>query len=246
MNGFTGKGFCGSRDTGLLKTVAFVSMTLDHVGVVFFPEVAGFRILGRIAFPLFAYCLVIGYSLTGNVKKYLRRLFLFAILSQPFYLPLFYLEALPALFDDASYRTLGSAFQTLWENVYLNVGFELFLGLLALDGLHRKRWGIFAAAVLLSCLPAVEYGLYGMMLILLIDGAQKLPEEKFAFTVGGYLLLGFFLSGFSAVDRQGFAILALPLMLIQTDSGIRLPRWLNYGFYPMHLALLYALTILFS
>lgn len=233
------KKLCGSTDTGFLKIIAFVTMTIDHIGAVFFPEAVVLRIIGRIAFPLFAYCLVIGYARTGNIKKYLRRLFLFAILSQPFYLPLFYPKAIPAIFS-------GGSFQTFWGNFHLNVGFELFLGLLALDGLHRKRWGIFAAAVLLSCLPAVEYGLYGMLLILLIGGTLRLSAGQFSLTVGIYLFLGFFMSGFLTIDSQGFALLALPFMLIPTDFKIRIPRWLSYGFYPAHLALLYALTILFS
>ena len=233
------KRICGNTDTGFLKLIAFVTMAIDHIGAVFFPESVILRIIGRIAFPLFAYCLVIGYLYTRDVKKYLRRLFLFAVLSQPFYLLLLYPEAIPAIFSAGS-------LQSLWENLHLNVGFTLFLGLLALDSFHKKRWGIFAAAVLLSCLPAVEYGIYGMLLILLIDGSLHLSAKQFSLTVGIYLFLGFFFSGFSYIDSQGFALLALPFMLIPTDFKIKIPRWLNYGFYPGHLALLYALTILFS
>lgn len=240
------KRICGNTDTGFLKLIAFVTMAIDHIGAVFFPESVILRIIGRIAFPLFAYCLVIGYLYTRDVKKYLRRLFLFAVLSQPFYLPLLYPESFSALLNAASYGTVRSAVATLWENLYLNVGFTLFLGLLALDSFHKKRWGIFAAAVLLSCLPAVEYGIYGMLLILLIDGSLHLSAKQFSLTVGIYLFLGFFFSGFSYIDSQGFALLALPFMLIPTDFKIKIPRWLNYGFYPGHLALLYALTILFS
>ena len=240
------KKLCGSTDTGFLKLIAFVTMTIDHIGAVFFPEVIVLRIIGRIAFPLFAYCLVVGYFYTRDVKKYLGRIFLLALFSQPFYMPLFYPETISILFSAGSYQTLYSAFSVIWNNIHLNVGFTLFLGLLAMHSLQNKRWGIFASAVLLSCLPAVEYGLYGMLLILLIDIAQKSFTKEFAFAVGFYLFLGFFSLGLSAIALQGFALLALPLMLIKTDSKIRLPRWLNYGFYPAHLALLYALTILFS
>lgn len=240
------KKLCGNTDTGFLKLIAFVTMTTDHIGAVFFPESVILRIIGRIAFPLFAYCLVIGYLYTRDVKKYLGRLLFFAVLSQPFYLPLLYPEAFFALSDAASYGTIFSAVRTLWENLYLNVGFELFLGLSALDSFHKKRWGIFAAAVLLSCLPAVEYGLYGILLILLIDGSLHLSSKQFSLAIGIYLFFGFFFSGLSSIDSQGFALLALPLMLMKTDFKIKIPRWLNYGFYPGHLALLYALTILFS
>ena len=67
------KRICGNTDTGFLKLIAFVTMAIDHIGAVFFPESVILRIIGRIAFPLFAYCLVIGYLYTSDVKKYLRR-----------------------------------------------------------------------------------------------------------------------------------------------------------------------------
>lgn len=41
-------------DTNLIKLVAIIAMTVDHVGGVFFPEYPVFRWIGRIAFPLFA------------------------------------------------------------------------------------------------------------------------------------------------------------------------------------------------
>ncbi|MFA5869908.1 MAG: TraX family protein, partial [Candidatus Bathyarchaeia archaeon] len=66
----------------LLKWVAIVTMTADHVGVVLYPEVAAYRIVGRMAFPLFAYLLVLGMESTGNMRGYLTRLLLFAAVSQ--------------------------------------------------------------------------------------------------------------------------------------------------------------------
>ena len=43
-------------------------------------------------------------------------------------------------------------------------------------------------------------------------------------------------------STQAFAICALPLIYVQTNTGIRLPKWLFYAFYPVHLALIYALN----
>ena len=44
-------------DTDFLKLIAIVSMLIDHIGSVFFPEVRVLRWIGRLAFPLFSYCI---------------------------------------------------------------------------------------------------------------------------------------------------------------------------------------------
>lgn len=50
-----GKGLTGNQ----LKIIALITMTLDHVGVQLFPECQMLRIIGRIAFPIFAYMIAI-------------------------------------------------------------------------------------------------------------------------------------------------------------------------------------------
>ena len=54
-------------DTNFLKLFAILTMVVDHVGTVFFPQHPEFRWVGRLAFPIFCYCL------------------LFAVVSQPFF-----------------------------------------------------------------------------------------------------------------------------------------------------------------
>ena len=56
-------------------------MLIDHIGMVFFDDIIIFRIIGRIAFPIFAYLVAEGYSKTHNKKKYFLRMLIFAILS---------------------------------------------------------------------------------------------------------------------------------------------------------------------
>ncbi|MDR0569787.1 MAG: conjugal transfer protein TraX [Clostridiales Family XIII bacterium] len=70
-----------------LKVIAVVAMTVDHSTWTFFP---GFRtdfpvillhIVGRLTAPIMMFSIVEGYYHTSNIKKYLARLFIFAVIS---------------------------------------------------------------------------------------------------------------------------------------------------------------------
>lgn len=50
-----------------LKLIAAVSMLVDHVGCILFPYFEIFRIVGRLAFPIFAFCLAEGVRYTKTV-----------------------------------------------------------------------------------------------------------------------------------------------------------------------------------
>ena len=54
-----------------LKIIACISMLIDHLGVVVFPGIPILRIIGRIAFPIFAYMIAEGCRYTKNKVKYL-------------------------------------------------------------------------------------------------------------------------------------------------------------------------------
>ena len=69
-------------NTFTLKMIAIISMLVDHIGHIFFPEVMIFRIVGRIAFPIFAYVLAEGIYYTKDITKYMMRLGIFALLSE--------------------------------------------------------------------------------------------------------------------------------------------------------------------
>lgn len=227
----------GNTDTSLLKIVALVSMIADHVGVAFFPGVLEFRVIGRIAMPLYAWCLVVGSEYTSNALKYALRLFVLGVISQPFYI-----------------MALGNS----WSK--LNILFLLCLGLLAIAGIQKKRWysQYWAPALCLHVLMVVnvDYGWKGLLFILLLYASRNsrgsiaaafLASAAFwgmsSYTVTSIFGLHLtFLSGniFSPLlqtlfKMQSLMWMALPLILIPTRSGIQMPKWLGYGLYPMHL-----------
>ncbi len=77
----------GKNRNDILKLIAIITMLIDHIGYIFFPKYSIFRTIGRIAFPIFAYLIAVGYKHTSSLSKYSLRLFCFALLS---YLPFVY------------------------------------------------------------------------------------------------------------------------------------------------------------
>lgn len=76
-----------SFDAYTLKMIAIVAMVIDHIAVLFFPNLIIFRIIGRLTLPIMAFFIAEGYTKTSNAKRYMIRLGLFAIISMiPYYL----------------------------------------------------------------------------------------------------------------------------------------------------------------
>ncbi|WPS85352.1 TraX family protein (plasmid) [Brevibacillus halotolerans] len=117
-----------------LKIIAVLSMVIDHIGAVFFPHLIIFRIIGRLAFPIFAFQLAQGARFTSNSKMYSLRLLGFAWLSQIPYM-------------------------LLWDTTTLNILFLLHLSFLWIK-IGFRYIGLFA---LVMCLIDVDYGFYGIL-----------------------------------------------------------------------------------
>ena len=68
-----------------LKIIAAVAMLIDHIGLLFFPEQMIFRVIGRIAFPIFAFMIAEGCRYTRNKLRYLLTLSSLALVIQVVY-----------------------------------------------------------------------------------------------------------------------------------------------------------------
>ena len=75
----------GNTATGLLKLIALAFMLIDHSGKVLFSNCQEMRILGRIAFPIYVWCMIVGFWRTRSVLKYLLRILVVGAVSQPLY-----------------------------------------------------------------------------------------------------------------------------------------------------------------
>lgn len=241
------KGISGST----LKIIAVISMLIDHIGAIilmraliwygifdaigtpteaaFIEAHAGlfytyvvFRQLGRIAFPIFCFLLVQGFLHTHNLKKYLSRLFLFALVSEvPFDLGI-----------------LGVPFDWRFQNVY----FTLFLGVLAIAGIRmaeeKKEWHM-SGRVLLGLLAALlcagaalllktDYDVPGVLAIV----ALYLLRKRKTLSVG---------VGCAVLREIPAFISMLPVYFYNGKRGINM-KWFFYLFYPAHILLLYLIA----
>ena len=73
--------------TTVLKVIAIITMLIDHLGasgIVPYgsPWYTVCRVIGRLAFPLFCFCIAEGLKYSKNRKKYIVRLFIFALISE--------------------------------------------------------------------------------------------------------------------------------------------------------------------
>ena len=70
-----------------LKTFAIIAMTIDHLVSVIFPGypkdwwILLLHTIGRLTAPTMWFMIAEGYQYTRNLKKYIGRLFLFAVIS---------------------------------------------------------------------------------------------------------------------------------------------------------------------
>ena len=65
----------GILSGNVLKTIAALSMLIDHIGVMFFPQVKLLRIIGRIALPIFSFMIAEGARYTRNKMRYFFTVF---------------------------------------------------------------------------------------------------------------------------------------------------------------------------
>ncbi len=207
-----------------LKCIAMITMVVDHVGWLFFPDTVILNMIGRISFPLFAFLIAVGSTKTKNINAYIRRLLLFGVIAQ---LPYSYVSYLA----DSDY----------WN---LNILFTLAMGLWLISLIQKKQYEYavlgFIGLTLLSFVVSYDYEFYGLMMIL---ASYLFLTHRFwgilallGTTIDYYLLYGAL--GLN-ITVQLFAIAGIiPILFYNSTSGSQTHRLLLYFFYPLHLAVL--------
>lgn len=198
------------------------------------------------ALPLYAWCIVVGCTKTKSMPKYALRLLGLAVISQPLYM---------------------MALNHTWTD--RNILFLLALAVLVIWGIQQnfllsRIWAPILAYVLLGIFK-IDYGWKGLTFILLLYMARRnrssIAATYMAYalfwgttssvvsTIGGMQLSFLTWGGIGTVLQPLFKLqsmiwLALPLILIETRVPVKIPKWLGYGLYPLHLIVLVAVRML--
>ena len=243
--GYIGYRTGGNEKTAFLKVLAFFLMVADHCGVIFFRGVMEWRVFGRLAFPIYAWCIVVGMGYTRSPIHYSLRLLLIAAVSQFFFM-----------------KTLNHG----WSE--LNVLCTLLLGQLAVYGMQRRKFGSEywapALALIVALIVKMDYGYKGVLLVILLYLAKDSRQALIAAMVGFCLFWGegtslinslfgldftplknlttYSQSLYSVMFRlQNFAVLSLAFIAWPVGWKKRHPMWLSYLAYPGHLLILWVL-----
>lgn len=215
----------------ILQIIAIFTMTIDHIAYYLFPDLTLFRIIGRLAFPLFAFMIVEGFKQTHSRSKYFLRLLLTALVTQV----LFYFAASHFGF-----------------NYSHNVMFTLAFALISL--ICAEQGGFYIIAIPLLALAAgafeCEYGTYGVLMIVGFYYAEKIFSKNCYLRVLAQfvVLVAMMLSQtfHAGWPIQAYAILAIiPIALYSGKKGRRLPRLFGYVYYPAHIAVFLLIKLLF-
>ena len=235
--------------SNILKSIACISMFIDHFGIVFMENNRLMRAMGRLAFPIFAFLIVQGLFHTSDIRKYIVRLGLFAVVSEiPFDL---------AMHD------------TLWYPGAQNIFFTLAAGLFAIYALESRgpigRWRveIALAAALLAEFLRFDYGMAGVGVIILFYLCEKerrcMPvgcgddivdeQTEGDSHTGSYfgwkqnleiVLVSALMYILCLGMNQMYALLAvIPVNMYSGERGRVKLKYFFYLFYPVHLLLLW-------
>ena len=217
-----------------LKIFALIAMTADHVGLQLLPGFGFLRIIGRLAFSIFAYMIAEGCQYTKNRKKYLLTLAVMA-----------------ALFQLVYFFAMDSVYQGIFVTFSLSVSL-----IFAVDHAEERRTvpsRLLAVGVLLtivflcSVLPRlwttsdfeVDYGLCGVLL----PAAVYFERRRIGKLIMMALLLT--LLALEWGGAQWFGLLALiPLACYNGQRGKYKMKNLFYIYYPAHLVVIWLLDML--
>ena len=209
-------------------------MVIDHVGNILYPELLFLQIIGRLAFPMFAYLIVLGVESTKKPQKYMMTLLVFALISQLPYSLAFGIQP----FDR------------------LNILFSLLLSAMTIYFYNKRNPMAFIPLIISIILPTE--GSYYVVLtavgIKLLKDAPKMGTlVLFALNIQ-FLLI----STDIHTQIQILSIFALPLIFLHIKNKLTkeiiipenslaytLRKYAFYIIYPMHLTLIFLMKLFF-
>lgn len=215
-----------------LKIIAVIAMTIDHIGVQILPDVIMLRIIGRLAFPIFAYMIAEGCTHTRNRARYFLTIGSVAVLCQAVYF--FVMRSL--------YQCIFVTFLLSLILIYVmeyavnkgNVISYLFavIAFLSVFFLTEKLPGLLPKTDF-----AVDYGFFGVIVPVIVYFSKGRYSKLLAAFVGLLLLT------LDCGGTQWYSLLSIPLLALYSgERGKMKLKWFFYAYYPLHLAVIYLIS----
>lgn len=212
----------------ILKSLALIFMIIDHYGAIFHEGIDIYRIIGRLAFPIYCFLLVEGYHHTGNIKRYAKRLLIFAIISE-----------IP--FDLAFYNGLETMHQNIFFTLLIGLGTMYFLD-------NGEKYNIKKSmVVLIGTMAAIilktDYNFIGIIYILAFYYTKELSKLE---RLAKIAIIIFLINLISLSFYQQFALLSLPIMYFYNGKlgpNNKTLQALFYIAYPLHLLVFYVAVV---
>jgi len=232
-----------------LHIMAMLFMLCDHLWGTIVPGNDWLTCVGRLAFPIFAFMIVEGYFHTRDLKKYVCRMLIFALITElPFNLAIggtfFYpvhqnvlwtfLIAIGLIYLNERARGMGK----LWLSILVGVGTSVLgaaVGLLIMADYYHV--GVLTVLVFYFFRQRKWWSYLGQLICLWYLHFEMLGGFGYVLELFGR---EFFL------PRQGLAILALiPIWLYRGRQGYynKVMKQIYYWFYPAHLAVLWIISL---
>ena len=201
-------------------------MLVDHIAYVMIERGLGYggdlyminrtmRSMGRLAFPIFCFTIVEGFQRTSNSREYLKRLIIFALISEiPF---------------DLAFR--GRMFSMDLQNVFWTLAFGL-AAMIIYNDVFMAGWKKAIGLLVCFYLPYrfhTDYSVYGVLAIFLMYLFRKEPIKM---CMAGYILL------LLQNPIEVWAIFGFVLILLYNGQRGRGNKKIYYWFYPAHLMVL--------
>lgn len=222
-----------------IKILACVFMFIDHFGLIFYPEIKIFRVIGRFAFPIFGYLIAEGCKYTKNKLKHFLTLFIFAFVCQFGYY----------LYNKSLYMSVLVTFTLSQACIFSLQFFKKCL--FEKDIFYKLTSGILFGVILSICIVfcqnfEVDYGIFGVTfpLICSLFDFKGIDVKKAVNVLDNfYVSLGlFFIANLTLVignplgNIQFFSLLSLPILLLYNEKKGKLNlKYFFYVFYPVHL-----------
>ena len=225
----------------MLKLIGAAFMVCDHIGMILFPKIIILRILGRIAFPIFAFLIAEGCRYTKNKLRYFLSLFLCGVVCQT----VFY------FYGGSLEMCVFVTFSLSILNIY---ALQLFKNTLFSDASPIKKilsaLPFFAALCttwVLNVFLDIDYGFFGCILPVFaaVLHTPKSSSSK-AFQVLDKIPFHALMTAMGIIplaiergDIQIYALLAVPFLLLYSGKRGRFKiKYFFYIFYPAHLVLI--------